>query len=209
MTFEELQQANKMIKATPLKGKDYAEVNQRIKAFRSLYPEGQILTELISNENGVCIFKATISGNGKILGTGTAYEVEGSSFINKSSYIENCETSAVGRALAMCGIGIDVSIASFEEVGNAITHQAEQENVQNSKKAKSTKAPAQDDNTKDVEEARVRAKVLGYINRHQFNGESIAKLCGAYKVEKLTDLTAEQCRHYIGVLEKKGGNIDE
>lgn len=58
-----------------------------------------------------------------VLGTGTAYEKEGSTFINKTSYIENCETSAVGRALGMAGFGIDTSIASAEEVQNAIANQ--------------------------------------------------------------------------------------
>lgn len=103
---------------------EYAEVNQRIKAFRMICPNGTIETELLSNENGVCVFKATIKNEeGTILGTGTAYEKEGSSFINKTSYIENCETSAVGRALGMCGFGIDVSVASYEEVANAIANQ--------------------------------------------------------------------------------------
>ena len=124
--FKQLQEANASIKTTPVQGKDYAEVNQRIKAFRSLCPGGAILTEMLSCENGVCIFKATICDeNMKVLGTGTAYEKEGSTFINKTSYIENCETSAVGRALGMCGFGIDTSIASAEEVQNAIQNQGQ------------------------------------------------------------------------------------
>jgi hypothetical protein len=110
-----------------VKGKDYVEVNQRIKAFRSICPGGSITTEMLSNENGVCVFRATVCDeNMQILGTGTAYEKETSSFINKTSYIENCETSAVGRALGMCGFGIDTSIASAEEVQNAIKNQQEQ-----------------------------------------------------------------------------------
>jgi len=89
-----------------------------------LYPQGQILTELVSNENGTCIFKAVVKDEeGKNLAMGTAYEKEGSTFINKTSYIENCETSAVGRALGMAGFGIDTSVASAEEVANAITQQ--------------------------------------------------------------------------------------
>ena len=126
--FEDIQKANETIKTTDIKGKEYAEVNQRIKAFRMVYPEGTIVTELISNENGVCIFKASVGfikedGSDAILGTGTAYEKENSSFINKTSYIENCETSAVGRALGMAGFGIDTSVASAEEVENAILQQ--------------------------------------------------------------------------------------
>jgi len=135
MTYEDLQKANESIEATLLKnektGKEigyYAEVNQRIKAFRMLYPEGTIKTDMLSNENGVCVFKASVYTDGLddnrfLLGTGTAYEKENSTFINKTSYIENCETSAVGRALAMCGIGIDKSIASAEEVINAVNNQ--------------------------------------------------------------------------------------
>ena len=79
-----------------------------------IYPQGQILTELLSNESGTCVFKAIVNDNeGKNLAMGTAYEKEGSSFINKTSYIENCETSAVGRALGMAGFGIDTSVPVF------------------------------------------------------------------------------------------------
>lgn len=124
MTFEELQKANKTIVTVDVKGKQYAEVNQRIKAFRQLYPCGSIETEILSCENGVVMMRSTVrDDSGKVLGTGMAYEKESSSYINKTSYIENCETSAVGRALGMCGIGIDTSVASAEEVANAIKNQ--------------------------------------------------------------------------------------
>lgn len=127
ITFEDLQRVNETIKTTEIKGKEYAEVNQRIKAFRMLYPNGIIETEMLSNENGICIFKAMVGyreGNELYkLSTGTAYEKEDSTFINKTSYIENCETSAVGRALGMAGFGIDTSVASAEEVQNAIANQ--------------------------------------------------------------------------------------
>ncbi len=124
MKYLDLAIANETIKTTNIKGKEYAEVNQRIKAFRMLYPKGSIKTEMLSNENGVCIFRAMILDDDfNVLGTGTAYEKEDSSFINQTSYIENCETSAVGRALGMCGFGIDTSVASYEEVANAIENQ--------------------------------------------------------------------------------------
>ena len=128
MNFEDIRRANEAIRTTSIKGKEYAEVNQRIKAFRMLYPEGCIHTEMLSNEDGVCVFKAMVYGSGdptvqSLLGTGHAYEKETSSYINKTSYIENCETSAVGRALGMAGFGIDTSVASYEEVANAIQNQ--------------------------------------------------------------------------------------
>lgn len=114
------------MKTVNIKGKEYVEVNERVKYFRnSKEYEGWCLeTELLSNENGVCVFKAIVKdNNGVVKATGHAYENEGSTFINKTSYIENCETSAVGRALGMLGIGIDTSIASSDEVENAINNQ--------------------------------------------------------------------------------------
>lgn len=126
ITFENIQKANETIKTTDIKGKDYAEVNQRIKAYRMVYPFGTIRTKIESLENGICIFKAEVTDNsGELIGTGHAYEKENSTFINKTSYIENCETSAVGRALGMAGFGIDTSVASAEEVQNAIENQKE------------------------------------------------------------------------------------
>lgn len=123
-TYNDLVLVNAGMKSTPVKGKPYVEVNERIKAFRQLCPQGAIVTEMLSNIDGVCVFRAAIYNDEQtIIGTGTAYEREGSSNINKTSYIENCETSAVGRALGMCGFGIDTSIASAEEVSNAIAQQ--------------------------------------------------------------------------------------
>lgn len=124
MNWNELKKINEGLQTVDVKGKNYVEVNKRVMAFRELEPNGSILTEIISLENGVVVMKATVSsGEGQILGTGFAYEKESSSYINKTSYIENCETSAVGRALGFCGIGVDTSIASAEEVSNAIQQQ--------------------------------------------------------------------------------------
>lgn len=124
MTFEEIAKANETIRTTNIKGKEYAEVNQRIKAFRMVYPAGSIQTEIISLDDKVCTMKATIfDDSGNAIGTGHAQELKESSYINKTSYIENCETSCVGRALGMCGFGIDTSVASAEEVRTAINNQ--------------------------------------------------------------------------------------
>lgn len=127
MDWQGLVKANAAIRTTNIKGKEYAEVNQRVKAFRTLYPEGFITTEILCREGGLCIIRATVGhytdGKSVILATGTAYEKEGSSQINRTSYIENCETSAVGRALGMAGFGIDTSIASADEMNNALLQQ--------------------------------------------------------------------------------------
>ena len=129
MEFKDIQRVNSTLKTVDIKGKDYAEVNKRVMAFRELEPNGTITTEIIDittdkNGSGIVTMKATVcDGEGRLLATGTAQEKESSSYINKTSYIENCETSAVGRALGFIGIGIDTSIASAEEVLNAINNQ--------------------------------------------------------------------------------------
>ena len=143
MDWQSLVKANAAIRTTSIKGKEYAEVNQRVKAFRTLYPEGFITTEILCREGGLCIIKAIVGhyadGKSVILATGTAYEKEGSSQINRTSYIENCETSAVGRALGMAGFGIDTSIASADEMTNALL----QQNTSDAQKTVQTEPPVQ------------------------------------------------------------------
>lgn len=130
ITYEDIENANKCLIGTDIKGKSYIEVNQRIKAYRMVYPNGTIRTKLAKLENGICVFMAEVTNNdGDVIATGTAYEKENSTFINKTSYIENCETSAVGRALGMAGFGIDTSVASAEEVANAIENQKEDKKI--------------------------------------------------------------------------------
>lgn len=125
MTYENIKKANEQLDTVLIKGKDYVQVNERVKAFRMVCAGGAITTEMVYHDAGRVIFKATVTDQeGKILATGYAEEKEGSTMINKTSYIENCETSAVGRALGFAGIGIDASMASAEEVATAIVNQS-------------------------------------------------------------------------------------
>ncbi len=124
---------NYKFKTTKIKGKDYVEVNERIKFFRneSQYKDWSIVTEfpLLDSDMCVCVCKI-LNADNQVVSTGHAHEERGSSMINKTSYVENCETSAVGRALAMMGIGIDTSIASANEVNDAIAKQGMIDKVQ-------------------------------------------------------------------------------
>jgi hypothetical protein len=116
------------MKSVDIKGKQYIMVNERIKEFRKQHPNGQILTQVMANADGQVMFQAKIMVEGVLVATGHAYEKEASTFINKTSYIENCETSAIGRALGVYGIGIDASLASAEEVVNAVNNQESTKN---------------------------------------------------------------------------------
>ena len=115
---------NKRLKRTNIKGRDYIGVNQRVLAFWEMYPNGRIMTEKLADDGKRCDFKATIyASDGDVLTTGHAFEFQGAGLVNKTSYVENAETSAVGRALGFLGIGATESIASADEVKAAIEHQ--------------------------------------------------------------------------------------
>lgn len=126
MEYSRIEEINKRLKPVTLEHKnkkgeviknDYNTVNQRILAFRELYPNGSIQTEIISHADGVCVIKATASDDeGKVIATGHAIEEKTASYLNQVSYIENCETSAIGRCLGIIGIGSTTSIASVEEM---------------------------------------------------------------------------------------------
>jgi hypothetical protein len=113
-------------KTTNIKGKEYVEVNERIKYFRFSddYKGWSLSTEMVHLDENSCVIRATIcNADGMLISSGFAQEDKSSSYINKTSYVENCETSAWGRALANLGIGIDTSIASSNEVAIAIAKQ--------------------------------------------------------------------------------------
>ena len=94
-------------------GVNYATIESRVKAFRSEYENGQILTELVKNDDrtGEVIFKAHAVVDGVIRATGHAMEMRGASNINKTSHIECAESSAIGRALAFIGYMYSGNIA--------------------------------------------------------------------------------------------------
>ena len=190
ITFETIKKANESIVTLDVKGKDYAQVNERIKAFRMVYPEGTIQTEMVSNDNGVCIFKAIVGYYNddatiiQVLGTGTAYEKENSTFINKTSYIENCETSAVGRALGMAGFGIDTSVCSAEEVQNAIANQNKTE-------------AAEEENT----QAHTNYE-MAFTKLLDEEGLDYDKVCELYKVEDVHKMSVKQYQHGIKNIEE-------
>lgn len=198
MEWKELERINKGLQTIDVKGKGYVEVNKRVMAFRELEPNGAITTEIVSLERddkgGVVTMKATVTnGNGQVLGTGYAYEKETSSFINKTSYIENCETSAVGRALGFCGIGVDTSIASAEEVANAIKQQEDQ-------KAK----PKLDRKNNEPSATGITKGGVDYITQLCIEtGTDPAKVMSGYKVNSFYDLTTAQFDQATKELERR------
>lgn len=183
-TYKDIAQVNKDMTFKAIKGKKYAEVKERVNAFRKLYPSGFIRTEIVQMDEKLVLMKAVVgyyeeckedSIEGKIyttsfpeiiLGTGHAYEfIAKNKNINSTSMIENCETSAVGRALAMCGIGIDVSIASYEEMNAVVFEDAKEKTVK--------PIPETDEARKAAAE-----EFLGYCNKNNLSAALAGKHFG-------------------------------
>ena len=114
------------MKTINIKGKEYITVNERLIYFRNTneFKGFGIKEDIVSIDDTEGIFKVTIyDSNGQPIVSAHAQEYRDSSYINKTSFVENGFTSALGRALGYLGIGIDTSIASANEVQNAVTNQ--------------------------------------------------------------------------------------
>lgn len=163
-----------------IKGKEYVPVNERVKEFHAKFPELRVLTELVSLDENSVVMKATVSDmEGNVLANGYAQEDRGSSNINKTSYVENCETSAVGRALGMFGIGIDASMASADEVANAIDRQEALK--------------------QKVDKNAVSALKMLAAEK----GSDLDMILSYYEVAKPEDMTQEQWQNAMTLLRKK------
>jgi len=108
-------------------GKQYQTVAYRVGKFREKYESWSIQTEMVLDDGNRVVMKASIADmNGMVAATGFAEEVRGSSNINTTSALENCETSSIGRALASFGLA-GTEFASADEVANAVSQQNERE----------------------------------------------------------------------------------
>lgn len=116
------------LKHVNIKGKEYVMVNERIRAFRSLpqFKDWRLVTNILERTDQHVLMEAVVmNADGNAVANGHALEEKASSYINKTSYIENCETSAIGRALGCLGIGVDKAVASAEEIQFAIKQQSQ------------------------------------------------------------------------------------
>ena len=163
-----------------IKGKNYVPVTERVKEFHEKYPDFTVITDIISLDETSVLMKATVyDPDGKIVAVGHAQEDRNASNINKTSYVENCETSAIGRALGMFGIGIDDSMASADEVANAIERQEALKKKVDKNAISSLKILADEKNS------------------------DISMMLTFYNLEKIEDMTFEQWNHAMNHLRNK------
>ena len=141
MDYKDIERVNGEIKMLTLGKKDYAMVSERVTAFRKIWPQGFIRTEIISNDGTTVLMQARVGYYREdweevVLATGYAQEVRGKGMVNGTSHIENCETGAVGRALGMIGLGLNGGgICSAEELANAVVAQKQTDEEWQQKKA--------------------------------------------------------------------------
>ena len=104
---------------------DYVTVAERIERFYERYPEGRLITHIVEHdaERGFILMRAEVYRNpddAMPAATGHAYELKSEGYVQRTSYIEVCETSSIGRALAMAGFEVKRGIASREEMEKSV-----------------------------------------------------------------------------------------
>ena len=113
---------------------DYEPVASRLDRFLKAHPDARVITDLVHYLSDVAVFKCELWLEGEIIATGWAEEVRGQGNVNKTSHLENCETGAVGRALANAGLsGSDFNKRpSREEMGKVVRMQGDTQITENS-----------------------------------------------------------------------------
>ena len=113
---------------------DYEPVASRLDRFLKAHPDARVITDLVHYLSDVAVFKCELWLEGEIIATGWAEEIRGQGNVNKTSHLENCETGAVGRALANAGLsGSDFNKRpSREEMGKVVRMQGDTQITENS-----------------------------------------------------------------------------
>ena len=104
---------------------DYEPVASRLDRFLKAHPDARVITDLVHYLSDIAVFKCELWLDGEIIATGWAEEIRGQGNVNRTSHLENCETGAVGRALANAGMsGSDINKRpSREEMGKVVRMQ--------------------------------------------------------------------------------------
>lgn len=179
------------LKTVNIKGKEYVMVNERLRYFREKYPEHGLVTSIVEiTPERICMEAKILSPDGMILANGHAFEEKQSSYINKTSYIENCETSAWGRALANFGIGIDDSVGSADEVAHAMN--------------------LQEKNQEPARNPEITTQMVGELFMiADRTGTSREKMLEAYGVDNAYCLTKKQYNNAVKTLKAKEARMTD
>ena len=183
-----------------IKGKKYAEVHTRVQAFRQAYgQDGKILTNIhVADEERVLAettIHVIVDGTWRKIANDFAEEYRGVGMVNKTSALENCITSSIGRALSACGLS-GGNYASFEEVDHAMNGKAESKPVKKKakKESKELNKLSDADEITTAEQAKLFAE--GFIKYSVFHDSNIESFTNWYKrnfasIRKLQEIDPE------------------
>jgi hypothetical protein len=155
------------MKSINIKGKDYITVNERLKHFRASkeYEGWSILEEVVEVNEKEGIFCVRIyNKEGDPISIAHAQEYRDNTYINKTSFLENGFTSALGRALGYLGIGIDASIASAQEMVNAVENQKDEKPWLNEAQLRATLKGTKEQAQKVLRDFRMKNEYRETIN---------------------------------------------
>ena len=130
---------------------NYVPVAERIEQFYGRYPDGRICTIILEHdrESGFVLIRAEVfrhADDAQPAATGHAYEYKDAGYVQKTSYIETGETSAVGRALAFLNFETKRGIASREEM-EKVARMNRQEAAASAARSREASAPANEPST--------------------------------------------------------------
>ena len=166
-----------------IRGKDYITVPKRMAEFRKEHTikEGwAVVTECQDIPDKIRVKAMILNPAGMVVATGHAEEKPGSNPINKTNAIENCETSAVGRALAMCGYGGE-SFASAEDMAQV----------------QASETPIDQALISDIESKAKEASI------------DIDRINARYGVQRLQDLSQDAAKEALRIISKQLNAKDE
>jgi hypothetical protein len=117
---------------------DYEPVAVRHSRWLTQHPNGRTLTHMVSQPGAdICVIRAELWLEDVCIATGYAEEVRGAGNVNRTSHVENCETSAVGRALANAGMaGTDVNKRPSREEMSKVQNSAPKMRITQASSAK-------------------------------------------------------------------------
>lgn len=171
-----------------IRGKQYQTVAYRVGKFRETHPDWSLLTEVVERDVDCVVVRATIANeDGRVLATGHAEEYRKASQINRTSALENAETSAVGRALAALGFG-GTEFATANEVVNAIHQQ---------------------NNPPDASDAHLEPLSISEAQRDEIlklaplTGRDAETICAACKVDNLMQLSEAKAEKVLARLREE------
>ena len=192
---------------------DYVPVAERLERFYERYPDGRITTAIVQHDldTGFVLMRAEVyrtPDDAQPAATGHAFEVRGESYVNKTSYIENAETSSVGRALAMLGFEVKRGIASREELQKTARMQPAAPPAERSTKGQTAAPPAPPAADEPDESADLDREILEAAGSLGYDAAKVRKWVNQkFKVsDGLDTLTPELKREVLKIFRERAAS---